>query len=130
MRVDESRQERFRFHSTVEKSEDVLAWTHDGLVHPIECKNLRFARTIGEIVDQLNRFKGESNDELAKHMRRRDWLRSHVAEVARLTGLAAGRIIIEPLMVTNTIVPMQFASGLPIPAENIIPVTAISARLR
>lgn len=109
---------------------DVLAWTHDGLVHPTECKNLRFARTIGEIVDQLNRFKGESNDELAKHMRRCDWLRNHVAEVARLTGVAAERIRIEPLMVTNTIVPMQFASGLPIAVENIVPVTAISARLR
>ncbi len=45
-------------------------------------------------------------------------------------ALPPSAIRIEPLMVTNTIVPMQFAYGLPIAVENIVLVAAISARLR
>ena len=107
---------------------DVLAWdSASGTVYSVECKNLHFARTAGEIADQLNRFRGEAGDELAKHLRRSDWLRSHTGTVARVTGLAANSITIRPMLVTNTIVPMQFKSGLPIASEDIVPFGNLTA---
>ena len=53
---------------------DVLAWDGSGRAYMVECKNLRFAMTVGEIVDQLNRFRGEANDELGEHLKRYQWL--------------------------------------------------------
>ena len=107
---------------------DVLAWSTAGLVYVIECKNLRFAMTVGEIVDQLNRFRGEANDELDKHMRRCDWLIQNLERLALVIGHSGG-LRIEPLMVSNTIVPMQFAQNLPLPAENILPIGAVLRRI-
>jgi hypothetical protein len=107
---------------------DVLAWSTAGLVYVIECKNLRFAMTVGEIVDQLNRFRGEANDELDKHMRRCDWLNQNLERLALVIGYSGG-LRIEPLMVSNTIVPMQFAQNLPLPVENILPIGAVLRRI-
>ncbi len=107
---------------------DVLAWNGSGLVYIVECKNLRFAMTVGEIVDQLNRFKGEANDELGKHMRRCQWLGQNPDRLASVIGRDRTREL-KPLMVSNTIVPMQFAQGLPIHAENILPIGAIPTRI-
>lgn len=103
---------------------DVLAWSTAGLVYVIECKNLRFAMTVGEIVDQLNRFRGEANDDLHRHMRRCDWLNQNLERLAQIIG-HSGSLRVEPLMVSNTIVPMQFAQNLPLPAENILPIGAV-----
>ena len=36
---------------------DVLAWNGSNTAYIVECKKLRFAMTVGEIVDQLNRFR-------------------------------------------------------------------------
>jgi hypothetical protein len=107
---------------------DVVAWNATGLVYIVECKNLRFAMTAGEISDQLNRFRGEAQDELSKHMRRCQWLNQNRDRLARVIGASADPKI-KPLLVSNTIVPMQFAQGLPIPAEDILPIGALAERI-
>jgi hypothetical protein len=108
---------------------DVLVWSDaTGLVYVTECKNLRFAMTVGEIVDQLTRFRGEANDELHKHMRRCEWLNHNLDRLAQIIGYH-GSLRIEPLMVSNTIVPMQFAQNLPLSPENIVAIGAILQRI-
>ena len=108
---------------------DVLAWSAaTGVVYVTECKNLRFAMTVGEIVDQLTRFRGEADDELHKHLRRCQWLSQNLDRLAQIIGYHGG-LRLEPLMVSNTIVPMQFAQDLPLSPENIVPIGAIKHRL-
>jgi hypothetical protein len=104
---------------------DVLAWNGSGRAYIVECKNLRFAMTVGEIVDQLNRFRGEANDELAKHIKRCRWLAQNPNRVARITGRHRS-LELKSLMVTNTIVPMQFVRDLPIPPDDILPIGELS----
>jgi hypothetical protein len=49
--------------------------SEDGRLIAIECKNLQMAKTISEVADVLNRFKGHGEgDELLKHLKRVDWL--------------------------------------------------------
>jgi Nuclease-related domain len=107
---------------------DVLAWSPTGLVYVTECKNLRFAMTVGEVVDQLNRFRGGADDDLHKHLRRCQWLSQNLHRLAQVIG-QNGSVKIEPLLVSNTIVPMQFSQGLPIPTDNILPIGALQKRI-
>lgn len=109
---------------------DVIAWGPGGCVYVAECKNLRFARTVGEIVDQLKRFRGEANDELNKHLRRCHWLQDNTNKVASVLGMDPASVKLRPLLVTNTIVPMQFVAGLPLPAQDIMPLKSLANRLR
>jgi len=109
---------------------DVIAWGPDGCVYVAECKNLRFARTVGEMVDQLKRFRGEANDGLNKHLRRCHWLQDNTNKVASVLGTAPASVKLRPLLVTNTIVPMQFVAGLPLPAQDIMPLKSLADRLR
>ena len=51
---------------------DVIA-ERDGIVYLCECKDLSFARTITEVVEQLGRFQGKHGDDLWKHLRRVKW---------------------------------------------------------
>jgi hypothetical protein len=58
---------------------DVLAWdAATGTIFVIECKRLKLARTIGEIADQLNDFRNETDpqgkNKLARHQERAEWL--------------------------------------------------------
>lgn len=53
---------------------DVLAWSDDGRVLLIECKRLKTARSISEIAQTCNRFRGNTGDHLFKHLRRAKWL--------------------------------------------------------
>jgi hypothetical protein len=108
---------------------DVLAWSTSGLVYIVECKNLRFAMTVGEIADQLKRFRGEANDELKKHMNRCHWLEQNLDRLAKIIT-RDGSLKIKPLLVSNTIVPMQFSQDLPIPAEDILPIAALPQKIR
>ena len=84
---------------------DVLAW-RDNVACICECKELLFARTIGEVADQLVRFRGKAGDDLDKHLRRVSFLERHTAELSRITGIGSVRIV--PLLVTSKLVPMQF----------------------
>lgn len=100
---------------------DVLAWRPD---HPvlwlIECKRLQPTRTISEIVERLRQFRGESNDLLARHMRRLEWARSNLDEVRASLGLSHGVGEVQAILVTSTRMPMQYAQGLPIPLRHVV----------
>jgi Holliday junction resolvase len=99
---------------------DVVAWRPDcETLWLIECKRLQPTRTISEIVDRLRQFKGESNDLLAKHMRRLDWMRAHLDIARRTLGIAEGISEVHAILVTNNRMPMQYAEGLPLPPEHI-----------
>lgn len=72
---------------------DVLAWNRmTGRVLLIECKDLQFRKTMGEIAEQLADFRGELDergrpDLLRKHLDRHALATEHVTEVRRFTGL-------------------------------------------
>jgi hypothetical protein len=85
---------------------DVLA-VKDGTVYICECKELLFARTITEVIEQLGRFRGNPGDALWKHARRVEWVRSHPQRLSRIIGQEPREI--RSLLVTSKIVPMQFA---------------------
>lgn len=106
---------------------DALAWTKEGLVYIVECKNLRFAVTIGEIAEQLRRFKGDARDELDRHLKRFNWLREHLEALSHVISVRDKPLTLRPLLVTNTIVPMQFKNDLPISAKEIVPFSQLSA---
>jgi len=62
---------------------------------------------------------------IGKHIRRFQWLRENPGKLA--TIMRFPRIPdLKALMVTNTIVPMQFAQDLPISADDILPIGKIS----
>ncbi len=100
---------------------DVLAWTTSGSTfYAVECKRLRFARTIGEVGEQLREFRGEEMDRLARHMRRCAWLRGHIDVLRRVSKTSSSKLTVVPLLVPSTLVPMQFVSGLPLDANHIV----------
>ena len=140
--AEEFRKLHFRARASVHMSEfnvpqaagdlgevDVLGWNDSGLVYVVGCKNLRFAMTVGEIADQLRRFRGEANDDLARHLKRCRWLSENVEQLARVVGHDRSPRV-KPLLVTNTTVPMQFSSDLPIPAEDVVPIRGLPDRVR
>jgi len=88
---------------------DVLAWQGE-TVCICECKELLFARTIGEVSSQLARFRGNAGDDLDKHLQRVRFLDGHRGGLSMLTGIADVRIA--PLLVTSKVVPMQFVANL------------------
>lgn len=102
---------------------DVLAWHLDRKkVFLVECKRLRFARTISEIGERLRGFRGNEQDDLARHVRRAEWLDRNRSGLARITHLPASELKTVPMLVTNTLVPMQFVSALPLPPDRIVPI--------
>lgn len=106
---------------------DVFAWSADGSVfYAVECKRLRFARTVAEIAEQLREFRGEEMDRLARHLRRCEWLVAHPNKVRQVTGSTSPQPDIVPLLVTNAVVPMQFTEGLPIAKENVVPLASLA----
>lgn len=100
---------------------DVLAW-RDGSpnVFVIECKCLRMAATVREVVDRLDQYRGECDDSLAKHLRRLTWLESNPAAVITLTGIPIDAIRFKGLLVTDDLVPMQFFSGSQISPRDVV----------
>jgi len=100
---------------------DALAWTTSGSIfYAVECKRLRFARTVGEVGEQLREFRGEEMDRLAKHMRRCAWLRQRVDVLRRVSKTSSTKLTVIPLLVPSTLVPMQFVSGLPLDPNHIV----------
>jgi hypothetical protein len=100
---------------------DVLAWkgSHALLC---ECKELHFARTLGEVSDQLARFRGKGNDDLAKHLRRATWVLHNKDALYSITKVPITSV--RSLLVTSKTVPMQFASGLPTEVMTLEEITA------
>lgn len=92
---------------------DVLAWRKsDGRVLIIECKDLHFRKTPGEMCEQMADFRGEVRsgkpDLLLKHLNRMDVLRAHAAEVGAYVN-AVGVPALESHLVFRYPVPMQYA---------------------
>jgi hypothetical protein len=94
---------------------DVLAWNpRSGRVLIIECKDVQYRKTFGEIAEQLSDFRGELRqngkpDYLRRHLNRINLVDTHVAKVAQYTGIAALKQVESHLVFKNP-VPMQFAA--------------------
>jgi len=101
---------------------DVLAWREDGQrLIAIECKRLKPARTVGEIGEQLSKFKGEALDRLTRHIKRLHWLNTNSDSVRSQLAIPKRDALFEGLLVTNVIVPMQYVEDLPLPPDKIVP---------
>ena len=92
---------------------DVLAWRDDGRVLAIECKDVQFRKTLGEMAEQLSDFRGEirsngKRDELRKHLDRLEVIRKHLPLVATYVGRPSLDAIESHLLFRNP-VPMEFA---------------------
>jgi len=94
---------------------DVLLLSNNGRLIAIECKNLQMAKTISEVADVLNRFKGHGeDDELLKHLKRIEWVSENLNQVKERVAFKGEVSSFEHYLLTNTEMPMQYTSGLPI----------------
>ena len=98
---------------------DVLAWNSSKQVQIIECKNLRFARTVFEISEICDRFRGSSEDELGKHINRIDWIKSNPAGLQKIVGFIPDKKNIEGKLVTSMRAPIKYLETLPISTDQI-----------
>jgi len=93
---------------------DVLAWRPDnGRVLVVECKDVQYRKTYGEISEQLADFRGELRsdgkpDYLLRHLDRFDLAYKHTDKVKAYVK-AMGHIQLESHLVFKYPVPMQFA---------------------
>lgn len=93
---------------------DVLAWQADsGRVLLIECKDLQYRKTDGEVAEQLADFRGQLRrdgkpDDLLKHLNRVELISEHKDNVARYLRLSCDPIIEGHLAFRNP-VPMKYA---------------------
>jgi hypothetical protein len=110
---------------------DVLAWKdRSPIVYVVECKHLRTAASVRDVVDRLDEYRGERNDSLGKHLRRLNWLRSNPAALSALTSIPTDTIQIRGLLVTDDLVPMQFFSGSSISPEDVCPFSELAESLK
>jgi hypothetical protein len=90
---------------------DVLA-RKDNRVIAIECKDLMYRKTHGEITEQVRDYRGEvrngKRDELRKHLDRMDVLRENLAALGRYVGVP-GLAAVESHVVFRNPVPVIFA---------------------
>lgn len=95
---------------------DVLAYCPEkNRVLVMECKDLQFRKTYGEIAEQLSDFLGQTSadgkrDLLRKHLDRVDVLRNHQSAVGNYLNLS-GEFSIDSIIVFRHPVPMQFSEG-------------------
>jgi len=93
---------------------DVFAWHKtSNRVLAIECKDLQFAKTEGEIAKQLYEFRGKDNhkrkpDRLKKHLQRISVLDEHAERVGKFTDMEQAPSI-EIVLVFSSVVPMAFS---------------------
>lgn len=94
---------------------DVLAWRPDGRrILVIECKDVQFKKTFGEMCEQLADFRGELRpngkpDYLRRHLDRMDVLREHTDEVASYCKLSSAHLHLESHLIFKNPVPMKYA---------------------
>lgn len=92
---------------------DVLAWDNQSRrVIAIECKDLMYRKTPGEIAEQLSNFRGELNtrnkpDLLLKHLNRVTVLSQNLNALAEFTGVLNPKL--ESYLVFSGQVPMGYA---------------------
>jgi hypothetical protein len=106
---------------------DVLAWSPAGKVLAIECKRLKTARTIAEVAQTCARFKGNSGDQLYKHLRRIGWLQNNKDKLARFIGMSEDHLALRAPLVTSAPVPFRYVRGLALARKDIWPFTLLSA---
>ena len=93
---------------------DALAWDpKSGRVLAIECKDLHFHKTLGEVAEQLSDFRGETKsdgkrDLLRKHLDRILTMESHKSAIRKRPALEEDPQI-EAYVVFKNPVPMQFS---------------------
>ncbi|MDQ7248586.1 hypothetical protein [Dongia sedimenti] len=93
---------------------DVLAWDEKtGRVLIIECKDLQYRKTYGEIAEQLADFRGDigmdgKRDDLRKHLDRVDLISDHMSAVTNFLKLGPA-IRLESHLVFRNPVPVEFA---------------------
>jgi hypothetical protein len=102
---------------------DVIA-VKDGIVYLCECKDLSFARTITEVVEQLGRFQGKHGDDLWKHLRRVKWVQQNASKLRQVVGQEP--VEVHSLLITSKIVPMQYSRGF---LEQVVPIDALQGLL-
>lgn len=111
---------------------DVLAWSPTkGRVYLIECKCLRTASSMREIVQRLEDFKGsrKEKDSLTRHLRRIEWLKKNVAALSARTGISLEKLRLVPLLVTSETVPMQFFQDMNFPAAQVVSIKALDGAI-
>ncbi|BCG64203.1 MAG: hypothetical protein methR_P1971 [Methyloprofundus sp.] len=92
---------------------DVLAWNNKlKIVAVIECKDLQFAKTQGEIARQTHDFKGQKNekkkkDRLLKHVFRLNILNENITQLSKFTKMNSEFTVKGYVVFSNT-VPMIF----------------------
>ena len=79
----------------------------------MECKDLQFNKTLGEVAEQLADFRGETRpdgeaDDLKKHLDRVEVLMAYEPEVARWLNIRVP-IQLEAHLLFKNPVPMKFA---------------------
>jgi hypothetical protein len=93
---------------------DVLAWDRQSKrVLVVECKDVQYRKTLGEISEQLADFRGELTEDrkpdlLKRHLDRVDIIRTNADALASAIGFSHSPIIESHLIFRNP-VPMQFA---------------------
>ncbi len=103
---------------------DVLAWNPSSRrIFVVECKRLRPAFTVREVVQRLEEFKGDQKelDSLGRHTRRVDWLLINLGNLAHFCGMPVDQVSLISVLATSDIVPMQFFENLNFPSEQVVP---------
>lgn len=89
---------------------DVVAWQRDKSdVWLVECKHLRPAHSVRDVVERMKDYHEESGPQLAKHTKRVKWLTDNPSALCDLTGLK-GDAAVRSVLVTSDLVPMEFVS--------------------
>lgn len=96
---------------------DVLAWSSEGTVWVIECKRLLLDRTVGEVGERLADYttRGKRNGKrtpIQKHLDRVAFMQGNLSGLSLLTGIEEAKIVLRSALVTDSIVPMQFAKSM------------------
>ena len=99
-------------------------------VFVIEYKYLRTSKSVRDVVDRLEEYRGERDDSLGKRLRRLGWLKSNPAAVAASTGIPVEVIKFKGLLVTNDLVPMQFLNGSAISPQDVVPFNQLQKVLK
>lgn len=98
---------------------DVLA-IKDSVMLIFECKKLQMAKTISEIADVCNRFRGEEKDELSKHLNRVAWSTENMNTLLQRINYREVVLSIRSALLTSTEMPMKYKKDLPITSGDII----------
>lgn len=98
---------------------DVLA-IKDGVMLVVECKKLQMAKTISEIADVCNRFRGEEKDDLRKHLDRVLWTSNNLNTFLQRINFKEEVLYVRGALLTSTEMPMKYKKDLPIASEDII----------